>query len=211
MQLLQSRQSTQTSGKHAERFKRAGIPERFWKASLGDCANAVREYALGFDGGTTDGLMLHGPSGRGKTHQACAVLMHVATIECKHFEWATETYPRFVVRFETMPGIIAAVRATYGTRQSSAEALSPFYHCGLLCIDDLGKENASPDDVREVYSLIDYRMAHNKPTIVTTNHNSVELGQHFASRADVHTANAIISRLSELRPVHIGGADRRAS
>lgn len=175
------------------------VPRRFWEARLDRCHLEARAYAMQYDRAhECGGLFLFGAYGTGKTYQACAVLSYIA-----------KAYP---VRFATMPSIIADIQGTYGTKESTREVLEKYRRKTLLVIDDLGKEYATENAMKEVYELIDHRWSNALPTIVTTNHSPQELAEHFAKQADRHTAGAVMSRLMDrawLTPIKLDGKDRR--
>jgi DNA replication protein DnaC len=66
-----------------------------------------------------------------------------------------------------------------------------------LVIDDMGKENMSDFVVSQIFELVNERYANMKPTIVTSNFTVAELEKRLASRGNVDTAKAIVSRLTD--------------
>jgi len=186
----------QRENRYRERIKRAGIPKEYRNASLSTCCDEVQRYAESFDADTTKGLLLTGQFGRGKTYQACALLDAAARL-CP-------------VMFSTMQNILDEVKGCFTGTENQVEVISRYSNVRVLCIDDLGKENATEWGTPIIYEIINARSSGHKPTIITTNYNSGALTDHFAKNADAETAGAILSRIGGMcKPVLFSGSDRR--
>lgn len=186
----------QRENRHIERMRRAGIPNEYRSASLSTCCAEVQRYAENFGTDTTRGLLLTGQFGRGKTYQACALLMATAKL-CP-------------VMFSTMQGILDEIKACFTGTENQTEVILRYSNVRVLCLDDLGKENATEWAAPIIYEIINARYSKGKPTIITTNYNSDALAAHFAKYADAETAGAILSRIGGMcELVCIEGADRR--
>ncbi len=110
----------------ARRVERAGIPRRYAEAEHPK-AQALSARVL-----AGSGVYLHGSNGTGKTHLACA-----AALLC---------LGRGVdVRFAVVPSLLEGIRSR---SKDAGETVSSLSSCGLLVLDDLGKEAACGVDVR---------------------------------------------------------------
>lgn len=143
------------------------------------------------------GLYIWGPIGTGKTYAACAVgLREIAAGKS--------------VLYATMADIQAQVRSTYDGHGDGTDPTLRYRRCGLLILDDLGKESRSDWATNLLYGIVDARYRDMLPMVVTSNYSIPEMAQRLAERTDDALAGAIASRLSEMCvSVHAGGKDRR--
>lgn len=150
--------------------------ENFEEGLQPQAFKAARKYADKFpleDARGYPSLVLHSDGyGVGKTHLACAVAHHIHIID----RWCGD--PENAVRpvlFQTGPGLIVRVRATYNIRheefwhETEEEVYRSLRGVRLLILDDVGKEKAS-DHTREVYfRIIDERYQRGLPVLITSN------------------------------------------
>lgn len=176
------------------KVKLAGIPKRYAKASIRDCRDEVAKYAADIDGKKqSPWLILSGANGTGKTHQACAVMLHQI--------WR---HPNLGARFASMGKILGKVNDTYGTRESGESALHEYTNCRLLIIDDFGKERpSSASQAARFFRVINERYDNMKPTIFTTNLSSEELVKALTVDGDVQSAVAIVDRMADASNVMV--------
>lgn len=114
-------------------------------------------------------LVLHseGP-GCGKTHLMVAIANAVID------SWSGASFRTISpVRFESGPGLIRRIRATYNRRENWQETEEDVYNdlkgVWLLFLDDVGKEKPS-DHTREVYFyIIDERYKAGLPVVISSN------------------------------------------
>ena len=145
------------------------------------------------------GLYLFGPVGTGKTHAACALALRAIS----------DGTP---ARFSTLAGIASRVRSSFGRRSGEAEeeVVSELVGCGLLVIDDLGKERATDFSLSLLYRVIDGRYGAMRPVIVTSNYPLPALAQRLAGASDDEMAGAIVSRIAgTCDQLELAGPDRR--
>lgn len=143
-------------------------------------------------------ILLLGVAGCGKTTAACAVGMSVL----KHCS---------SVRFTTAPGYIREIQSAMDGYVDRNHVFTRYAYCRLLILDDLGKGKPTDWSTTELWELINYRMAHEKPTIITTQYNEERLSQRLANGSDQETAQAMASRIfgNEWMKLVPGNVDRR--
>ena len=148
--------------------------DNFEVRSQREAFRVCQKYAQGFP---MTGPLFDYPSlllysevfGCGKTHLACAMANHLISAWEGDPEHAT-----CPVRFESGPGLMRRIRATYNVRPGEwHETEEEIYHelrgVRLLFLDDVGKEKPS-DNTREVYwYIIDQRCTTGLPVVITSN------------------------------------------
>jgi DNA replication protein DnaC len=183
----------------SEFLRYSEIPERFtrsecaiqaaaWRDSL-IRGYAKREYQHPW-------LILTGEPGTGKTSTACSIL--ISSMEYQ------------LGRFTTVSGFLQKIRDGYN-EYSPDDVLSQFRGTKTLVFDDLGKERLTPWGLEQVFSLLDYRWAYRKATIITTNFTSQKLFKRFKEAGGEETAEAIMSRINDKDNVFVklSGKDMR--
>lgn len=163
-----------------------------------DCDRYIEEF-MELDGSLNEtGLMFIGPSGRGKTHLAVAVLMELA-----------EQYG-VRGRFVDFTSLVAEIQATFqsdATRHQD-DLLRPLHDADVVVVDELGARRPSPFVSDTLYLLINGRYMARRPTLFTSNY-------HLTAGADGDSAAAagsltgrvpasLISRLHQMaKPILI--------
>lgn len=163
----------------------AGIPKRYMHAEherAEDIAGAV------LDG---QGFYIYGNQGTYKTTLAMAAARVLVARGA-------------VVRVCVVPNLMEAMRSRTAEDRAVTERLST---CGVLILDDLGKESPTAYACERLFSIINDRYNAMLPVIVTSNYSRGEIARRL-SEGDV--GPSIASRLVETtRIVHLDGADRR--
>jgi len=129
--------------------------------------------------GAPPGLLLHGPTGSGKTRTAFIVLRKL---------YDEGKAVRVYMAGEFGPAVGQAFRDGHGAKW--LEAIST---CPILLIDDLGKSKLTERAATTLFTTIENRHARNKATIITTQY----LGGMLADRFGASTGAAILRRLRE--------------
>lgn len=122
----------------------------------------------------TDGIIYTGQVGSGKTFLACCIAN--ALIQKGK-----------VVLFVVVPELLDMIRASYDPNRQSAEfseqeLLDTAREVPLLILDDLGAHNYTEWTRNKLYSIINYRLNHVLPTIITTNINLEDLEEYLGER-----------------------------
>jgi DNA replication protein DnaC len=178
------------------------FPPRYRAALLGD-APAVAEWVVRYHDDPTDcpNLLLLGPTGVGKTHQAYAALRAAvchprpATGNARGVGYRADAW-----KADTFADLLASLRPRNGV--DTEQALKELREVPLLLVDDLGvaKNSEWVEDV--TYRLLNGRYNDMRPSIFTSNLAVDQLRDAVGDR--------IASRLAEssIRVV-LAGADRR--
>jgi DNA replication protein DnaC len=124
-------------------------------------------------GGRPENLLLYGPVGTGKTHLCSAVANYVLQAGKtvlylkigKILDWIRQS------RFED-----------FSRRDKSMEALNSLYQVDLLIIDDLGTESLTDFTQEQMLYLLDERVVHGLPWMISTNLTPDEMEEHYENR-----------------------------
>lgn len=137
--------------------------------------------------GPERGLLLYGPTGRGKTRCMFAILrrLHWAGIPCAFVE---------AVRYAEHAALVHDFKAPYTSRRDSQHYLDHAKRTRVLFFDDLGKEGTTPGFARAFHDLLEHRKSHHLPTLVTSERVGTELAQHLGT----NYADGIVRRLREI-------------
>ena len=141
--------------------------------------DACRSYAENFKPGeSTRGILLRGDVGRGKTYLAAAICNAL-------LERGIMSY------FLIVPEFLDEIRASYGSSGEFSEMklMNKAMQTPFLVLDDLGSHNFSAWTIDKLFTLINYRVNHGLPFVITTNLTISELQSMLGER--------IISRIAE--------------
>ena len=165
-------------------YREASLIDEFGKPAKDGLAKQLWDWVMA----PTDGVILTGPIGAGKTWLACAAMS--AYME----KWNCSG--RFVTAAKYSSEVIA-----YG--------IDRYYSPRVLILDDLGKEKPSEFVTQELFALIDHRVSTKRKTIITTNYGKLDLMERLTTGEDVTTAQAIASRLKSFKAFKVEGVDKR--
>lgn len=161
-----------------DRAIRAGVPKRFL------------DYAIDFTRIDTlndgRGIYIYGKQGSHKTTTACSMLRG----------WLKDN-PFGVAKFIRSTTLIDDFNDTYSSRETVSQVMNQYAGVGLLLIDDLGKEVATPRAVSRLWELLDRRYGEQLPTIITSQFRPDKLAEHLCDGGGTESALAIIRRLKE--------------
>lgn len=150
---------------------------------------AAKLYADTFESKAHKGIGLYiaGSCGTGKTHLAAAIAIQLMA-------------NGHSVVFRSAEDMLQDIKSAYSeTTQDAAAVLNRLKTCDLLVIDDLGKEQATDWSTAQLYGIINDRYESQRPLIVTTNCNEVDLITAESPRGvGNHRIVAILSRLHEM-------------
>lgn len=149
----------------------------------------VMEYAG--EGKITQSLLLSGSFGTGKTSLAVSVLQKRID---EHGERGLYT---------NVSELFEEIKSLFGRENASSMLMNRVLNVPLLVLDDLGAERGTEWVQSNLYNILNYRLTHNKPTIVTTNLDMQELDMQLGART--------VERLKKpyYRVVYVGGTNLR--
>ena len=125
-----------------------------------------RRYAFGFSMASGN-LLFSGNTGLGKTFLSACIARTVAD-------------QGYSVVYESAGHLFAALeKARFEANEENRRAAAKYTECDLLIVDDLGTELPGQFVTAALYSLINDRLLGNKPTIISTNLNSDEIGRRY--------------------------------
>lgn len=134
-------------------------------------------------------VLLLGPTGVGKTHQAYGALRRLSIVGVGCGPVAASITDVFA-KMRPRPGV------------DSEKVFESYANAALAFIDDLGAAKATEWTEEVTYRLVNHRYEHQLPTVFTSNAPPKELGAHVGER--------VASRLIEMcQQIAIKGADRR--
>jgi DNA replication protein DnaC len=205
-------------------FNRAAIPARYANATLvsfaqganrvGDSEKSkaqagVFQWLSGFDpNGTTGGIILHGPVGRGKTHLLVGILRMLI------FDHG------IAARFIEFSRLLSLLKEGYTKGHSDTGLLGALATAPVLGIDELGKGRLTDWELTIVDELVGRRYTTMGCTLATTNFipgppqdkhpGNLAQGGSTQSLGD-RVGDRVFSRLREMCEfVEVGGLDFRA-
>ncbi|WP_407308843.1 ATP-binding protein [Desulfosporosinus sp. SB140] len=115
------------------------------------------------------GLMFSGPVGSGKTFLAAAIANEL--MEAQH-----------QVLFLVVPDLLDELRATFKSDVNEFDLLDTARSIPILILDDLGAHNYTDWTRNRLYSIINYRMNEQLPTIITSNLSLEEMEEYLGVR-----------------------------
>lgn len=143
--------------------------------------------------GSERGLLIHGPSGRGKTRAMFEILrrLHFARWSCAAVEAVTYADMAYTSTHLSSPAAERRDAKAYLQRAKTVR---------LLFFDDLGKDGgtSAPGFVRAFHDLLEHRKAFRLPTLITTE----RVGDELAALLGTNYADGIVRRLREICQIH---------
>lgn len=139
---------------------RAQIPTRYRRHSWDTWAGPRRPDLLAWKGEPW-AVIVYGPPGVGKTHIATAVFMDLL---CRNWRG---------VWFEVAEAL-EEVKAEFADEVQDGRTMKMLRDSPLLLLDDLGAERQTDFALDRISHILRYRHSRELPTIITTNHSSLE-------------------------------------
>lgn len=168
------------------------IPSSYRGASIKDFPEVTQQNVEAWTrkpGEPGEGLFLNGPTGTGKTHLACAILLELR-----------DRYKDF--RFQRCADLYRRVRDAFKGKGSEAEVFEACVKPSFLVLDDFAAGSLSEFERSFALEIFDTRKEIGRITVVTSNLGLNEIGQTFDDR--------LASRLSAFAQIILIGKDRRA-
>lgn len=167
----------------------SALDPKYRDAQLSDFSRAVTDRIVQWVGAPSEGLLITGPAGVGKTHLAAGLVRALI-----------ETGKRVV--FKRASELYIEIRKSYdGTGLSEEAILANYCEAAMLVLDDLGAGSISDHERRIALEVIDRRGNYMRPTVITSNRTAAEIGELMDER--------IGSRLGAYQVIAITGRDRR--
>lgn len=151
-----------------DRLEDAGIPHRYRAcnfenfnertAELAAAKAIAREFVETYPV-VSSGLLLVGPSGRGKTHLACAILSELVLTKS-----VTGLYADF-------SDLLLRIQTSFrpDADESKEALLAPYAEAEILVLDELGASKPHPWVLDILYNLLNTRYNRERVTIATSN------------------------------------------
>ncbi|RNC28791.1 MAG: Primosomal protein DnaI [Candidatus Dichloromethanomonas elyunquensis] len=117
------------------------------------------------------GLLFTGPVGSGKTFLAASIANLLIEKQCS-------------LLFLIVPDLLDELRATFAHKNETSEfdLLDIARTIPILILDDLGAHNYTEWSRNRIYSILNYRMNEQLPTVITTNLNFEEIEHYLGER-----------------------------
>lgn len=128
-----------------------------------------RRYALSFSE-KSGNLLFSGGTGLGKTFLSACIARTVAD-------------NGYSVVYESAPHLFSKLeRAKFGNDEEARKASDKYTACDLLIVDDLGTEMGGQFVTAALYTLVNDRILSGRPTIISTNLNTEDLGKRYSQQ-----------------------------
>lgn len=178
-------QAQAKANKLRDKLITAGVPEIFWDVDFASYAAAnakaklnldvVRSYADNFETvlatKPATGMLLHGHTGTGKTHLACALISALIA-------------KGYTARYASAPALLLQLREASrgGIGQSLSALMVELSGAQLLVIDEYGAHTRNDYDYQLLFQLVDARYQRNLPTVTITNEDVKEVEAQLDQR-----------------------------
>lgn len=174
---IKRQEEEQEQRERIERYKRSGVPERYYNESLDTykitnemqkaAARAIGEFLREIKCGAFRTLVLIGSAGTGKTHLACGVVREYGG------------------KYATAPDIVEVIRRakSFSADQTEQQLIDSYSHKSLLVIDEIGRGIAATDEKYMLYQIINARYNTRKPTVLISNFTKADFLKYIGVAA----------------------------
>jgi DNA replication protein DnaC len=136
-------------------------------------------------------LYLYGKTGVGKTH----TLKYI----CQYYQDRNKS-----VIFEMFSEVVQKIKDNFNKQPSEIiDYERKMKEYDVLAIDDLGNENPTTYTLDILANIIDYRISHNKPTLISSNYSLIELYHIYQNVWTKQKAAQIVDRIKTLGVYHM--------
>ena len=136
--------------------------------------------------GDTNGLIIMGESGVGKTHLAASIANKLIENDK-------------IVLMGRLTTLLDMIKETFKDNTKSENELIELYsNVDMIIIDDLGTEKISNWALEKLYTIIENRNENRLPIIITTRFDKQGLIERFSKCQDEQLVDAIISKLYQM-------------
>lgn len=134
----------------------------------------------------TNGLIIMGESGVGKTHLAASIANKLIENDK-------------IVLMGRLTTLLEMIKETFKDNTKSENELIELYsNVDMIVIDDLGTEKISNWSLEKLYTIIENRNENRLPIIITTRFDKQGLIERFSKCQDEQLVDAIISKLYQM-------------
>jgi DNA replication protein DnaC len=174
---VRQKEAAQEKRERIERYKRSGVPVRYWTESLDTyqvsnemqkvAARAIGEFLREIKCGAFRTLVLIGSAGTGKTHLACGAVREYGG------------------KYATAPDIVEVIRRakSFSADQTEKQIIDSYSHKSLLVIDEIGRGIAATDEKYMLYQIINGRYNTRKPTVLISNYTKADFLKYIGVAA----------------------------
>jgi len=153
----------------------------YWETAQKSRAEAKRFAEECLKNPHAKGILFIGPVGSGKTFLSVAIANYLLS------------RGKFVL-FLVVPDFLDEIRYSFEGKNNEEEIIERARSAEVLILDDLGAHNYTTWTQNKLYSIINFRLIHQLPTVVNTNLELDELEEYLGER--------ILSRLCQLCRVY---------
>lgn len=132
-----------------------------------------RSFAETFDPRAGGGLWLIGPPGAGKTHLGSAMVSHV--IRSRGMGAAIHAVHEIMALLRSRWGVREDRRAWDDSPATTDQFIDHLGSIPLLVLDDIGATRITENEHAQLYAIVDQRYRLERPTVVLSNLNAVEM------------------------------------
>ena len=134
----------------------------------------------------TNGLIIMGESGVGKTHLAASIANKLIENDK-------------IVLMGRLTTLLDMIKETFkDNTKSENEVIELYSNVDMIIIDDLGTEKISNWALEKLYTIIENRNENRLPIIITTRFDKQGLIERFSQSQDEQLVDAIISKLYQM-------------